>query len=193
VVILPARTKLVRKGSNLHFFCPGEGCGARLACGNTDIRTDTGWEIEVRLEPRYTNGPHPSYPAGTWWRQKRGGYKGLPRARDARKAERDVERATEGVSPEAVSQVVKETLKRGNLLDLALGSDFEEHATPEKWHEDVVRRGEFHRVTYILGQRRHFCQPAPVLPPGTHIVICYRCGGKASIKAPFPGSLGPRP
>jgi len=173
---LPAREKQIRE-DEWHLFCPGEGCSARLG-----IRQG----LMVTLEPCYTNAPHPGYPADTWWKQERP--KGPPRARDARKAMRDVEEATEGVSPEDTRQVVKETVRQGKLLDLAVGPDYEEDATPEDWHEDVVRRGEFGRVSYILGSDQRYFRLRVVLPPGTHTVVCgnYRCGGLANIKAPIP-------
>jgi hypothetical protein len=181
---------------SLDFFCAGEGCGARLACGEIH----EGREIEVCLEPRYTNGPHPRYPAGTWWRKKLGGYKGMPNARDARKAMRDIDGATEGVPPEAVGQVVKETLKRGDLLDNvyaaqagrltgAAGVRAFRDSTEYRDHTVLLSRGKLRRAASILRWGRRHVQPRPALPPGTHIVVCYRCGGKASIETPVSGSL----
>jgi len=194
-MILPARTKWVRGGRGLHFFCPGAGCEARLACGDTETTNiDGGREIEVRLELCYTNGPHPSYPAGTWWRQKRGGYKGIPRARDVRKEMRE-QRLSEGGEgsrlPEAVGQGVKGTLTDAQLF-----------REPSQYCSIYTRRGVFPirgilRVPgmlpgseFFLSYGRRRLQPSPVLPPGTHTVVCDRCGGKASIKAPIAGTLG---
>jgi len=178
---LPAREKQIRE-DEWHLFCPGEGCSARL--GMRQGLNKPPFAEMVTLEPCYTNAPHPSYPVGTWWKQERP--KGPPRARDARKAMRDVEEATEGVSPEDTRQVVKETVRQGKLLDLAVGPDYEEHATPEDWHEDVVGRGEFHRVSYILGSDQRYFRPRVVLPPGTHTVVCYLCEGEATIETPIP-------
>lgn len=197
-MILPARTKLIGTRA-LHFFCPGEDCGARLACGDRETTNiDGGREIEVRLEPRYTNGPHPSYPAGTWWRQERDGYKGMPRARDARKAMRDIDKATEGVPPEAAGQVTKETLKRGDLLGnvwsttgrLTGSAGARGFRESTEYRDSIMSRGFLRGASSILGWGRYHAQPRPALPPGTHTVVCYRCRGKASITTPISGSLG---
>jgi hypothetical protein len=146
-MILPARTKWVR--GRLYLFCPGEGCGERLAILATYSFTEKVTlmdppQTKVRLEPGYTNGPHPSYPAGTWWRQKESVYKGLQRARDVRKFERDAAGGPVGGIP------------FGKM-----------------------------RTAFFRGQARQSLQPMPTLPPGTHTVVCYNCGGKASIEAPI--------
>ena len=160
--------------------------------------------LTVTLEPRYTNAPHPSYPAGTWWKQERS--KGMPRARDARKAMRDIDRATEGVPPEAVDDVIKETFKRGDLLDdvwLAAGR-LSGSAGARLFSESVPRaqdldirdvgtsRGKLRGASSFLSWGRWLRRPRLVLPPGTHTVVCgnYRCGGQASIKTPSAGTLG---
>jgi hypothetical protein len=157
-MILPARTKWVGKGRALHFFCPGAGCGERLAILATYSFTEKGTLVDppqtkVRLEPGYTNGPHPSYPAGRWWRQKEGVYKGMLRARDVRKLERDD--------------------------DPVIGAKGAIPGTPF---------GKM-KTAFYRGKNRQAMQPMPTLPPGTHIVVCYRCGGEASIEAP--GDLPP--
>ena len=194
---LPAREKQIRE--EIHLFCPGGGCSARLG-----IRKG----LTVTLEPRYTNAPHPNYPAGTWWKQEwkqelppRGAYKGMPRARDARRAMRDIDKATEGVPPKAVGQVGKETLKRGDLLDnvmLAAGGLtgpagvrlFREATEPRD--DFKGNRGTLRALSSFPSWGRWLRRPRVVLPPGTHTVVCgnYRCGELANIKAPIAGTLG---
>lgn len=199
-MILPVRTKSLPR-SKLQFFCPGDGCGARLAVQT--IHED-GRPEQVCLEPRYINDPHPPYPAGTWWRQERGGYKGMPRARDARRAMRDIDRATEGVPPEAVAQVIKQTLKRGDLLDNAYtaplgrltgsaGARLFRESTEFRNRDVMMSRGKLRgNAAALKGRDRRHAQPRPALPPGIHTIVCYQCGGKASIELPIPGNLLPR-
>jgi hypothetical protein len=189
---LPAREKQIQE-DEWHLFCPGEGCSARLG-----IRKG----LMVTLEPCYTNAPHPNYPAGTWWKQKRS--KGWPRARDAREAMRDIDKATEGVPPEAVDQVIKETLKRGDLLDNAwitmgrqtgpLGARLFRESTQYRDIRPVLlpSRGKLRGASSFLSWGRWLRRPRVALPPGTHTVVCgnCRCGGLASIKAPIAGTLG---
>lgn len=183
---LPAREKQIRE-DEWHLFCPGEGCSARLG-----IRKG----LTVTLEPRYTNAPHPSYPAGTWRKEER--YKGFSRARDGRKAMRDIERATEGVPPEAAEQVAKETLKRGDLLDNVWPAANRLRGAPgatrlfrdsTELRDVLAGRAHFRAGSSFLSWGRWLRRPRVTLPPGTHTVVCDRCGGQASIQAPVSGSL----
>lgn len=186
---LPAREKQMRE--EIHLFCPGEGCSARLG-----IRKG----LTVTLEPRYTNALHPNYPAGTWWKQEwplRGAYKGWPRASDAGRAMRDIDKATEGVPREAVAQVIEETLKRPDLLDNVkitmgrqtgpLGVRLFHESTEYRDHAVLLDRGTLRGASSFTSWGRWLRRPRVVLPPGAHTVVCgnYRCGGLASIKAPI--------
>jgi hypothetical protein len=180
---LPAREKQIREDES-HLFCPGEGCSARLG-----IRKG----LTITLERRYTNAPHPSYPAGTWWKQERGGYKGMPRARDARRAMRDLHKAIEGIpleTPletlrEAADQVAKETLRRRDLLNNVYTAQAGKLTAPAakrlfreytEWRREELRRG-----SSIFSWGRWHARPRPALPPGTHTVVCSRCEGAATI------------
>jgi hypothetical protein len=179
---LPAREKQIRE-DEWHLFCPGEGCSARLG-----IRKG----LTVTLERRYTNAPHPSYPAGTWWKQERGGYKGMPRAKDVRKAMRDIDRATEGVPPEAVGQAIKETLRRRDLLNnvytaqagkltAPAGKRLFRESTEYRDRAVLLSRGRLRGASSIFSWGRWHARPRPALPPGTHTVVCSRCEGAATI------------
>ena len=183
---LPAREKQIRE-DEWHLFCPGEGCSARLG-----IRKG----LTVTLEPCYTNAPHPSYPAGTWWKQERS--KGWPRARDARKAIRDIERAIEGVAPEALEQVRKDTLKQGDLLDdVGPATGSLTGSAAKRLFADTTEYRNGHVIPLrgdasFLSWGRWLRRPRVTLPPGTHTVVCGndRCGGQASIQTPIAGTLG---
>jgi hypothetical protein len=150
-----------------HLFCPGEGCSARLGSRRLipqgfrlDSRHVVGQAFHVTtLETRYTDEPHPDYAPGTWWRQRLGGYQGMPSQRDIRKAH-----------------------QRGQKLP----DPCPDSSTPEA-HNAVMA---FVRYGFSMAVPKN-PKPAPRrdsyrphLRPGRHVVICYKCGGAATIDTP---------
>lgn len=178
-MILPANEKPVRL-NEVHFFCPGEGCDARLG-KRTEEGTmhDVQWRFE--LERRYTDEPHATYPNGLWWRKQRGGYANLPSARDARRVARALEETPAATGRERYKAVantgfadVVRHLAGPGLRTAVLGDDW------DQLDERDIRKA-FQQAAYFYGEHRRESQLMPALPTGTHVVVCYRCGGNASI------------
>jgi len=169
---LPVREKQVRWASSpprlptlaepedeWHLLCSGEGCSARL--GSRRLLPQ-GIHLTA-LESRYTDEPHQDYAPGTWWRQRLGGYQGMPSQRDIRKAHRRGQKASDPFP----GRIDSSTPQGSNALMAFARYGFGMSAP--KNPKPMPRRDKYR----------------PHLRPGRHVVICYRCGGAATIDAPL--------
>src|SRR5437867_1986891 len=104
---LPVRVKFIRL-DEAHLFCAGENCDARLGVRYHIGSPFRGKEV-TRLEPRYTNDTDPVHPYGTWWRRRRGGYRGSPRYRDVRRDRASGRSTAEPVFGRRLSEATKYT------------------------------------------------------------------------------------
>lgn len=170
-MILSPRVKHIRPNED-HLFCDGEGCDARLAVrtchplydsrvsrkGNVSTtrlvpRSDGTWASRVTLETRYTKEPDPGHQAGTWWRRKTGGYKGLPAGKKVRREQRI------GWEPHQSPPAMPKR-SGGKLAPL-----------PQSALDHIAKYTTIRRDTDRVD-----------LPSGEHLVTCYRCDGLTILK-----------
>lgn len=136
-----------------HLFCAGDGCDARMGKRTTYEGGDGRRHDRITLEPRYTNEPHEKHAAGTWWRSERGGYTGMARNRDIRKAH-GIPRSP---SEDFLGPETQRTIRQAARVVLGEADSRNPRAMP--------RRDQYR----------------PTLPPGVHIVACYECEGLTRI------------
>ena len=154
----------------VHLYCPY--CDKRLGKRHDiyALMAKLEWELVppgerlgpegalVELERRYTNKVNDRHPIGSWWRDKISPgveFRGQPRGRTIHKALKEKER-----SPMPTKDRPLHAQRIYRLLD-QLGP------------EELLRRFTSDRFPRPRGT---------VLPPGMHVVICYKCKGRVSIE-----------